>query len=295
MQIQRVTSLLQGVADVRNWVVQHIPLTTSLVGYDLFLKLGNDFFLGQELELKSICQALPHPEECIRLQVRKMEEAGLVVEQASDSGAGSSKLVPTQKFVALLDNYRKKFESLFILRKGLRDQQLLVSSRNPELGQFVESLYDHFYDLGWLYLHNFGGVCFLMASLVKRVAAAYGRQARVESGYVQISGPNVEYLLGGKGYAAPGQIEGHAMCVIDDTLIVDFGLGNVRKGYRRNFYWALACEYQPRDNVLGTLPLATGEAVAWKNDWQSPDSGAELKKYEPAVEELFRVYASYFG
>jgi hypothetical protein len=35
--------------------------------------------------------------------------------------------------------------------------------------------------------------------------------------------------------------------------------------------------------------------VAWKNDWQSPDSAAELKKYEPAVEHLIAVYLEDFG
>ncbi|TFW07013.1 hypothetical protein E4K72_09485 [Oxalobacteraceae bacterium OM1] len=295
MQPQRITSLLQGVADVRNWIVRHIPLTESMVGYDLFLKLGNDFFAGQELQLKSIYAELPYTEKTIRAQIDKMKEAGLVVQQATGMDGRTHKLVPTTKFIALLQQYHRKFESLFILRKGLRDQQLLVDTTNPKLKQLAETLYDHFYDLGWLYLYNYGGICFLAASLVQRVARAYGHDARVESGYVDIQREGVQFLLGGKGYAAPGQIEGHAMCVIDDSLVLDFGLGNVRKGFRRDFPWALGCAYQSTENALGSMVLPTGETVTWKNDWQTPDGEAELQKYAPFVEQLFQHYVAHFG
>jgi hypothetical protein len=294
MQINRVTTLLQSIAETRNWTMQYVPSAKSLVGYDLFLKIGNDYFAGAELTPQSVYQTVPHSREEIDTAIAEMERAGLI-ERVHAEGGDWSRIVPTQRFAAILAAYQRKFESLFILRKGLRDQQLLVACDEPELAHFAESLYDHFYDLGWLYLHNFGSACFLMASLVRRVASAYGFQARIASGYVEIAAPNVRYYLGAKGYAHPGQIEGHAMCVINDKLILDFGLGNVRKGYRRDFYWALACEFQPRDHMLGSMMLPSGESVVWKNDWQSPESEAELKMYEPAVEELFKHYLSYFG
>lgn len=176
----------------------------------------------------------------------------------------------------------------------MRDEQLLVLTDDAALRHFAEALYDHFYDMGWLYLHNFGGICFLMASLVRRVAIAYGHRARVESGYVEVRDAERIFLLGGKGYAAPGQIEGHAYCVIDEALILDFGLGNLRKGYRRDFHWALACPYQPRDGVLGTMTLPQGQTVCWKNDWQTPETQAELQKFEPMAEQLFSNYLAHF-
>lgn len=294
MPIHRFTTHLQSVADVRNWIAQHVPLAKSLVGYDLFLKLGNDYLSGIALSITSVYQALPHSEEEINAAIKEMEKAGLVAFTlpTQNSPAG---LVPTQRFVAILRAYQQKFESLFILRKNLRDQQLLVNCNDPELTHLAQSLYDHFFDMGWLYLHNFGAACFFMSSLVRRVASAYGYQARIEVGYVDITAPNVEYHLGAKGYAQPGQIEGHGMCVINDKLILDFGLGNVRKGYRRDFYWALGCEYQPHDNVVGTIVLPAGETVTWKNDWQTPDAEAELKLYESAVEQLFQHYVSHYG
>ncbi|WP_426174519.1 hypothetical protein [Massilia sp. TWR1-2-2] len=159
MQIQRVTSLLQGIASARSWLRKHIPLTSSMAGYDLFLKIANDTTAGKPLTLPSLLVGLQHPERVVLHQMRKMEAAGLI-----RSHAGLHAIEPTEKFLQLLKSFSQQFESLFILRKGLRDQQLVIGTEDAALRDFVESLYDHFYDLGWLYLHNFGSACFLMAT-----------------------------------------------------------------------------------------------------------------------------------
>jgi hypothetical protein len=294
MPIQRVTSLLQGIADVRRWLVERVPLTRSIAGYDLFLQVANDYLAGRPLERKSLLKELPHSAKIVAAQLQKMELAGLLVEQRAGQATHATHLLATKKFIALLHSYSNQFESMFILRKGLRDQQLLVVTDHVELRHFAESLYDHFYDIGWLYLHNFGAVCFLMASLVKRVAIGYGHQARIASCYVEIANGEQRYMLGAEGFAGPGQIDGHAVCIVDEALIIDFGLGNVRKGYRRDFPWAVACAFQPQGALLGGIALSTGETVLWKNDWQSPDSDAEIGRYAPHIDDLFHQYEANF-
>ncbi|MES2127814.1 MAG: hypothetical protein V4463_11130 [Pseudomonadota bacterium] len=288
MHIQRVTSLLQGVADVRNWLVQHIPLTTSMVGYDLFLKLGIDYAGKAESSLHSVFAVLPHTPELVREQIAHFERADLLLVEGE-------RIHLSARLVDLLDAYDHKFESLFILRKHLRDEQLLIVAPWPRLHHVVESLYDHFYDLGWLYLHNFGSVCFLMASLVARVVQRYGHTARIVSGYVEVTSARGRFMLGGAGMAGPGQIDGHAMCVIDEAIIVDFGLGNLRKSYRRDFHWALATPYQPGGVAIGQLVLHTGEVLNWKTDWQSPSTQSELDKFLPLVDELMLRYEALFA
>jgi hypothetical protein len=217
-----------------------------------------------------------------------MEAAGLLAAQPAGT------FMPSEKFLGLLRSFSKQFESLFILRKNLRDEQLLVLTDDAMLRDFAESLYDHFYDLGWLYLHNFGAVCFLMASLVARVATSCGYRARIASCYVEIAKDGSKFSLGAEGLAGPGQIDGHAVCILEEKLLVDFGLGNVRRQYRRDFPWAIACEYQRRDAFMGGLELSGAEQVIWKDDWQSPGSAAELANYAPHLDELYRKYASYF-
>jgi hypothetical protein len=294
MQIQRVTSLLQGIASARGWLIKHIPLTNSMAGYDLFLKIANDCMAGQPIMLHALLDGLSHPEKMVLQKLAKMEAAGLLAEQPAGIDPRVRTFRPTQEFLGLLKNFSKQFESLFILRKSLRDQQLLVVTEDHALRDFAESLYDHFYDLGWFYLHNFGAVCFLMASLVARVATGYGYRARVASCYVEIAKGEGCYRLGAEGYAKPGQIDGHAVCILEESMLIDFGLGNVRRGYRRDFPWAVACEFRRQGTMLGGIAMPTAETVIWKDDWQSPDSDAELARYAPHLDELYKQYETYF-
>ena len=294
MRIQRVTSLLQGIASARGWLIEHIPLTSSMAGYDLFLKVANDFSSGKPILLRTLLAELRHPEKVVLQQIAKMEAAGLLTELPTGLDPRGRGYLPSAQFVVLLKNFSKQFESLFILRKGLRDQQLVVVTADEALRDFAESLYDHFYDLGWFYLHNFGAACFLMASLVQRVAIGYGYRARVASCHVEITKGETCYRLGAEGYAKPGQIDGHAVCIVEESLLIDFGLGNVRRGYRRDFPWAIACEFRRQEAMIGGIAMPTGETVIWKDDWQSPGSEAELARYAPHLEQLYHQYKSYF-
>lgn len=294
MRIRRVTSLLQGIASARSWLIKHIPLTSSMAGYDLFLKIANDTMAGRPLVLESLVAGLSHPQRVVLHQLKKMELAGLITDQAGAPTPALRTFLPTPTFLDLLKSFSMQFESLFILRKNLRDEQLIVVTPDEALRDFAESLYDHFYDLGWFYLHNFGAACFLMSSLVARVATGHGYRARVASCYTEIARGESRYMLGAEGFAQAGQIDGHAVCILEETMLIDFGLGNVRRGYRRDFPWAIACEYRPQGAMLGGIAMSTGETVIWKDDWQSPDSAEELARYAPHLDQLYRQYESYF-
>jgi hypothetical protein len=284
--------MLQSVAQVRNWVVAHLPLAESLVGYDLFLKLGNDIAAGLPLEVHGLAAGLPYEPGQVIGQLQLMAQAGLL-EFAGDPPAPRV-VRPTARFIALLAEYGRTFDRLFIVREDLRGQQLLVAASDPAMNAFGKLLYDRIYDLGWLYLHNFGSACFLMASLVRRIAVAHNRAARIASCYVEIAGQQQRYLLGAEGMAKPGQIDGHAVCVVDEAAILDFGLGNVRKGYRRDFHWGVVCDYRRDGVVMGAVAVPERETVTWKDDWQSPSTDAELARYAPHIEQLFGEYASRF-
>jgi hypothetical protein len=290
MQLDRVPPLLQSVAQVRNWVVQHVPLAGSMLGYDLFIKLGNDLAAGQPIDLQALAQGLPYPADQVAGHVRAMADAGLL--DLQDGPDGACTLRPTASFMALLNDYGREFESLFIVRKDLRKKQLLLAVSDPALGQFGRLLYDRLYDLGWLYLHNFGSACFLMASLVRRLAVAHGHEARIASCYVEIMHEGGRFRLGAEGLAKAGQIDGHAVCIVDESMMLDFGLGNVRKSYRRDFHWGAACDYRRDGHAMGSLTVPRGETVTWKDDWQSPGTDAELANYAPHIENLFAEYVA---
>lgn len=291
MQPQRVVPVLRSVAEVRNWVAGHVPLADSLLGYDLFLKLGNDVLAGVPLDTGSVGAGLPYPPQQVVEQLERMAASGLV-ELAP--GEGKRTVSPTASFLDLLDTYGRMFERLFIVRSDLRGKQLLLAASDPELLEFAQLLYDRVYDLGWLYLHNFGSACFLMASLVRRIALEHGYDARIVSCHVEISAPGIDFKLGAPGMAQPGQIDGHAAVVLNDKVVIDFGLGNVRKGYRRDFAWGAAFDYRRAGAVFGALLIDGKERAVWKDDWQSPSGEAELARYAPHIDGLFSQYRERF-
>jgi hypothetical protein len=297
MSLTRVPPILQSVAQMRNWVVEHVPGTDSMLGYDLFLKLGNDVVAGAPLQVAALAHGMPYPLEALGDQVRRFEELGLVT-LSNDADRGLM-LLPTARFLALLDQYSLVFESVFIVRTELRAQQLLIQSDDAALAAFARVLYDRVYDLGWLYVHNYGSTCFLMASLVHRIATLHGHAARVASCYVEIDqhldGNHVErYLLGAQGYAKPGQIAGHAVCVIDEKLVVDFGLGSVRKNHNRDFYWGAVADYRRAGDAFARLVLPNNRTMTWKDDWQTPDGDAELARYAPCLDGFAAQYLARF-
>jgi hypothetical protein len=291
MQTRRVAPVLNSVAQVRNWVAANVPLTDSLLGYDLFLKLGNEVLAGGSMELDSIAAGLPHGRDQVAAQLQLMAGSGLVELTARD---GTLQVRPTPRFLTLVDTYSRVFQRHFIVRSDLRGTQLAVASTDPELREFAQLAYDRVYDLGWLYLHNYGSVCFLMASLLRRIAAEHGYDARVASCHVEISAPGEMFRLGAQGVAKPGQIDGHAAVVIGDRTVIDFGLGNVRKSYRRNFPWGACFDYRRNGPVLGGLAFGGDMTAVWKDDWQSPSTDSELERYAPLVDKLFAQYAERF-
>jgi hypothetical protein len=291
MHSQRVVPVLQSVAQVRNWVVANVPLTDSLLGYDLFLKLGNDIAAGLPLDASTIAAGLPYPAEQVSICLGQMAMAGLV-ELVRENDV--TVLRPTPNFLNLVDTYSKIFDGLFIVRSRLRGKQLLVTASDAELAAFGQQVYDHVFDMGWLYLHNFGSICFLMASLLQRIATAHGYEARIASCHVEVAAPGISYRLGSPGMAKPGQVDGHACVVIEERMMLDFGLGNVRKGYRRDFPWGVACDLKRDGAAFAGVAVTPNESATWLDDWQSPSTEAELAFYTSIVDKLFPQYAERF-
>ncbi len=293
LQFGRIASHMEGVAEVRRWLTANIPFTESTAGHDLFVKIGQYLLAGTPIDLNSLRRELPHTEKEIRIQLLKMMRAGLLQAQGSET---QRHWVPTPRYLELLKAYTEELDHVYAVRSSLRQQQLRMAVPDAELTSFVELLFDHFHDLGWLYLHNFGAICFLMASLVQNVARLHGFRARTASGYVDVLGSDQRiYQLGGKTHVGPGQIAGHAYCVVEEKIIVDFGLGNMRRAYRRDFPWGLACAYQPEGAIDGRMALPPGEHAMWKTDWCSPDTASEFAKFDLLAQQMSAQYGTYFG
>lgn len=293
MHRERIASHLQGAADIRRWLAVNLPFTDSLVGHDVFVQVGKALASGRSAGIQALCAELPHPASAVQRELLKMVQAGLLV-----AGTSQRTLAPTPRLLALVEAYADTLDHVYAPRLELR-RQLRLGAADALQRELVERMYDHFHDLGWLYLHNFGAVCFMMASLVREVAQLHGHSARVASGYLDIRGADSKiYQLGGPLLVLPGQIAGHAWCVIDECLLVDFGLGGLRRGYRRDFPWALACAWSgatTAEGIVARLALPGDEEAIWRTDWVCPDTEAEISRYAPVARQLADHYAQCFG
>src|SRR5687767_193891 len=109
MSLRRAPSILQSVVQMRNWLIENVPGTDSMLGYDLFLKLGNDASHGQTLRLSDFAGGLPYALDVVAGQLQRFETAGMVV-LTNDADQGLL-LQATPRFITLLDQYSVAFES----------------------------------------------------------------------------------------------------------------------------------------------------------------------------------------
>lgn len=197
----------------------------------------------------------------------------------------------TPRLQQALHELEAMLQRAFVSRAGLRDTLLALQLDDAARTALVERLFDRFFDLGWLYLHNWAGHCHLMALLVAQAMRLEGRLARTTWGAVQVRDGGQGFRLGTPGSARPGQIDGHAFCIVDETFVVDFGLGNLRKGYRREAPWAVAAEADLTGEALFVLDHPALGQATWRQADPPPDAVHHEAMAQALAGSLLEVYA----
>ncbi|MFZ6713219.1 hypothetical protein [Undibacterium sp. TC9W] len=140
------------------------------------------------------------------------------------------------------------------------------------------------------FFKQYGSCCFAMSAMLARILSKKGYAARVQGCYVEITQNNGVFYIGYKGFADDQQKEGHAVCIVDEQYLIDFGLGTLRKFYAEDFSHALACEISGDNPVLGNLELDSGAIMTWRTDWISPMVSIELEHQLATVERILSGY-----
>jgi hypothetical protein len=140
------------------------------------------------------------------------------------------------------------------------------------------------------FFKQYGSCCFAMSAMLARILSEKGYAARVQGCYAEIKQNNGVFYIGYKGFVHEQQKEGHAVCIVDEQYLIDFGLGTLRKFYAEDFSHALACEISGVSPVLGNLDLDSGATITWRTDWISPMVSMELEHQLAAVERILSGY-----
>ncbi|MFZ6677063.1 hypothetical protein [Undibacterium sp. Tian12W] len=140
------------------------------------------------------------------------------------------------------------------------------------------------------FFKQYGSCCFVMSAMLAHILSKKGYAARVQGCYAEIMQNNGVFYIGYKGFAHEQQKEGHAVCIVDEQYLIDFGLGTLRKFYAEDFSHALACEILGDNPVLGHLELGSGAIMTWRTDWISPMVSTELEHQLATVERVLSGY-----
>lgn len=286
VQTSDPVATLGSLREISQWAeeVFGVGLGSGLVDALLWLRSSRT---SGPLTAASLAEHLHRPESEAVGIVRQLASHGLLDALAADEAA----FRPTPRLDEVLHEMVERLDRSFVPRQALHRALLVCDVRDAALQDRVERLFDRFFDLGWLYLHNWASLCTVMATLVAKVLALEGLRTRVQLGRIAIARDGCTYDLGGPGTSAPGQFDGHVYCVLgDDEAIVDFGLGVVRRAFRRDTPWAVAVPCRREGPVLAMLEHARTGRMQWFDDWQSAAGRAELAQAQPIADELMQVY-----
>ncbi len=149
-------------------------------------------------------------------------------------------------------------------------------------------------DLRFLGIHQqYQNCCLFMSSLLCEILRARGYQARIQACYAVIDRSDQRFLLGYKGYAKPGQIEGHVVCIVEESYLIDFATGNVRKYFDPRFKQAFACAIEKKENLLAQVNLQNGTQIHWHEDLQALYIEAAIDHQTAALQQVLIEYFQY--
>ncbi len=254
-----------------------------------FLQLLRGGRVPLPLTAQALAQALDAaPVEVMEL-VQAMAHAGLLHMTRRDDGTAI--IESGARLADALEQFEQRLDHAFVSRHALRRALLVSQLGDTTLATSVQRLFDRFFDLGWLYLHNWAGVCSMMATLVAQAMQAEGHRTQVLMGCFHAELDGKPFRMGRGGHEVPGKLDGHVFCVVEGRVLVDFGLGNVRRHFRRDYPWALAVDCDLHGTELATLQHPRAGTVRWTIDWNPPGGEAQLETARLLAAELMQVYA----
>jgi len=138
------------------------------------------------------------------------------------------------------------------------------------------------------------GSCFCTAGFISLAFTDLGHRVRVLPCYAVALKERGVFTLGYKdSNVASGQVDGHAVCLIDETILVDFGLGNIRRhAYFTDFPNAMAYSVNSNNIFPHETTLDEDKRIIWANGWANPRTDEVMAENRPAYELLYRQYKS---
>lgn len=281
-------STLQSLAELSQWIEQH-------------LGIGFEPALAEVLDaLQRLHRQHPTVAELARAAGVSLVEAERVVVRLAGTAALSlngdavqghaRRIVVTPRLAEVMAELRRKLNRTLVTRQDLRGRHLHNAVGDSRLRRDVDEVFDRFFELEWVHLHHWGGSCYLMSQLLQQVLSAGGWACRIVHGHIEVRQGERRGTLGAPGIAKPGQLDGHAFCLVGERWLVDFGLGGLRRHVDRHFFWAVALPWaETADNTLrAELSHARVGVARWHVGHPAQGAEEQLGTCEHLARELLK-------
>jgi len=106
--MEQVTNIIRLMAQLRNCAKENLPMSDSLIAYDLILYIATTYKEQKPITIKQLFAALPHSYTAVRHHYNRLLNDGYVVHKL-DTNDGRVKFIePTEKFINSVVGYANK-------------------------------------------------------------------------------------------------------------------------------------------------------------------------------------------
>lgn len=284
---------LAGLTAVHNWLSQRLPMGQSLASARLFIVLCNAAAKGIPTNLQSLVDSKVLPGGAAGAELlAAYVQAGLLVQHATGPGPDQVELQATDRLHELVASYERFHNGLWVSRDRFR-RHLYIRGVDTAVSDLVQQLFDEFLDCD--FIHGYGSGCVKVSHLLVEALRRKGHPARVLPCWARMSIPRVaaNYALGkADPQVQPGQIDAHVVCVLDDGVLLDFGLGVARRSFASLVPWAVAVPMNPSlgGPVLAAVRFESGLEIEWQRQGFGETVYDEIARVEREVPRLFAPY-----
>jgi hypothetical protein len=148
------------------------------------------------------------------------------------------------------------------------------------------------------FFEKYGGMCVFTAHLLKNIFQHHGFDARVEICYMCISALDRELVVGYSPAKKDGYLDFHAVCIVNDSALIDFAVGSAREFFGPDFGPCFMLPYHVNPPLIARL---NGEKykVMWAIDACHheniirADLAGEIQKNRLHADVIFNEYLAF--
>lgn len=151
-----------------------------------------------------------------------------------------------------------------------------------------------FADLEFLgVIKKYGTHCLFINTLLQRILSYEGYRVEIRTCNAIIDRENKRFFLGSKEFTLQHQLATHVVCILDETFLIDFGLGNVRKGFDPDFVQAISLQIKPIADSLGEIRIGESTLLSYVAETPPDDFLLRQQVQEPILLKTLEVYRRY--